>query len=738
MHAASRPQRPRRVPIRSARDQIFGSCWSPTEACGRGAALHRLARFAGVAGLLLACAAASADERLPEVVVTAPALRDETPAPRDPTAFATVIETREAATSVETLTDVLSDTVGVQVRRFGGLGDFSTVSVRGFSPGQVQVYLDGVPLSRADNEVVNLSDLPLDAIDHVEVYRGVTPLVFAQSGPGGVVNVVTRRPGAEPFAAGSASYGSFETRKADLAAGGSHGAVDALVFAQYLGSKGDFRFTNEMSTPQTSDDVRETRVNNAFNQGDVTARLVYRAAPLTLAFTSETFAKSQGVPGRDTVQSTTGHRDTERQLTHLDLATAPRGPWSIGLDGSLFGLFQREVFTADGEPDRGFPKTDATNLSSTVGGQLVGRGAIGRYQVPGVLVASSVERFVESNGVGSSAVSPGTAPPRTRTRLTLAGEDELVLLDDRLSIVPNLRWEFFHDVFPGDPLVKVPSEQVSGSHTQDFFTPRLGIRADVGWDVTVLGNVGRSARVPNLSELFGNNGVVAGNQHLKPETATSWDLGFRARSPWTNAVVTDATLESAYFWSDVDDVIVLVPSSVNVFTPKNIAAATIRGEEVALRMSVMDRFLVTANFTHQDARDATAGSNYDGNRLPNRPANEAYARLELTWSPGRPLPLGAFGRRLWPGRAYYDIDFIADNFLNRANTERVGSRAYNGLGLDLTLPWAGLHVAWELKNFTNDQTVDALGFPLPGRSMFVTVSYGFGTKAPAAGGAAEK
>ena len=186
---------------------------------------------------------ATAEERLPEVVVTAPPVRDGTPAPRDPTAFATVLETREAATSVETLTDVLADTVGVQVRRFGGLGDFSTVSVRGFSPGQVQIYLDGVPLSRADNEVVNLSDLPLDAVDHIEVYRGVTPLVFAQSGPGGVVNVVTRRPGAAPLVAASASYGSFDTRKVSLAAGGTHESVDALVFAQYLGSASDFRFS---------------------------------------------------------------------------------------------------------------------------------------------------------------------------------------------------------------------------------------------------------------------------------------------------------------------------------------------------------------------------------------------------------------------------------------------------------------------------------------------------------------
>src|SRR5512144_3186217 len=268
-------------------------------------------RLAVVAAVAVSTAS-TAEERLPEVVVTAPPIRTTTPSPRDPTAFSTIVETREAATSVETLTDVLANTVGVQVRRFGGLGDFSTVSVRGFSPGQVQIYLDGVPLSRADNEVVNLSDLPLDAVDHVEVYRGVTPLVFAQSGPGGVVNVVTRRPGAAPLVAASASYGSFETRKANFAVGGSHGAVDALVFGQYLGSAGDFRFTNENRTPDdTSDDQRETRINNAFDQGDVTARVAYRADPLTAALTADAFAKSQGVPGDAGAQSSTGHQDTQ-------------------------------------------------------------------------------------------------------------------------------------------------------------------------------------------------------------------------------------------------------------------------------------------------------------------------------------------------------------------------------------------------------------------------------------------
>jgi iron complex outermembrane receptor protein len=665
-----------------------------------------------------------AEERLPEIVVTAPPLRDDTPAPRDATAFASVIETRDAPTSVETLTEVLSNTVGVQVRRFGGLGDFSTVSVRGFSPGQVQIYLDGVPLSRADNEVVNLSDLPLDAIDHIEVYRGMTPLVFAQSAPGGVVNVVTRRPGTTPLAAASASYGSFDTRKGALAGATSRGPWEGFAFAQYLGSEGDFPFTNGKETETTADDVEKRRINNAFDQGALTARLVYRAAPMTLALTTDSFVKSQGLPGPETKQSPTGHRDTFRQIAHLDLAVAPTSSLPFGIDASLFGVVQDQTFTAN-DINGPFLPTDVVDHSTTIGGQVVTRGTLGAHHVPGVLIASSVERFVDRNAIETGALRTGTSPARTRTRLAVAGEDEILLFADRLSIVPSLRWEVFRDVFPGDDRVKDPSEHVAGTRTQDFWTPRLGVRAEFVKGFTLLGNGGRSARIPNLTELFGDNGVVRGRPDLRPEVAVSWDAGFRVQSPWTTSVLTDAALEGAYFASDLTDVIVLVRSSVSTFRPENIGAATIRGQEVSGRFALWDRVLATANYTHQDTRDEGDEDFARGNQLPGRPAHEVYARLELVWSRDRPLP---FAARLWPGRIFYDFDFIADNVLNRSkiNPEIVGSRTYHGVGVQLTLPFADVRVAWEVKNLTDDQTADALAFPLPGRAMFVTVSYGFG------------
>ena len=151
-----------------------------------------------------------------------------------------------------------------------------------------------------------------------------------------------------------------------------------------------------------------------------------------------------------------------------------------------------------------------------------------------------------------------------------------------------------------------------------------------------------------------------------------------------------------------------------------------------MRLALWDRLLVTGNYTHQRALDASDDPNLHGNQLPYRPANEAYARVEVPWSPARPLPLGALGPRLWPGRVFVDVDLMAGNFLDVANTEFVSSRIYLGLGLDVVLPWHGVRLSWEAKNLTNDQTEDVAGFPLPGRAFFATVSYGFGTPPPLA------
>jgi hypothetical protein len=84
---------------------------------------------------------------------------------------------------------------------------------------------------------------------------------------------------------------------------------------------------------------------------------------------------------------------------------------------------------------------------------------------------------------------------------------------------------------------------------------------------------------------------------------------------------------------------------------------------------------------------------------------------------------------------YYDVDLIADNVLTRSriNPRRCRAARIIGVGLSLTLPWARRagHVGGEEPDRTTRPPTRS-AFPLPGRSMFVTASYGFGAPSPAA------
>jgi iron complex outermembrane receptor protein len=661
----------------------------------------------------IARARAAEERQLGEVVVTAPPVEEG--ARRSPTAFATVVDTSAAPTEMETLAEALAETVGVQVRRFGGLGDFSTVSIRGFSAGQVQVYLDGVPLSRADNEVVNLSDLPLDAVERVEVYRGTTPLAFAQSGPGGVVNVITRRPGERPLTAASVSYGSFETRKADAVSSNRIGPWEYLAFGHYLGSRGDFTYTNDLGTATPADDREETRVNNDFNLGNLTARLGYRpAGPLAASLTADSFFREEGVPGVGVAQARDARLRTFRQLAHLDVDLLPASA-PLEVSGGAYGLYERQNFRdRDGEI---FVASDTDDRTAAGGGQLLLRGALGAHHLPGLFLATGYEHFAADDKLDPR----GTPPARTRLRGTIGAEDEIVALGDRLSIVPGLRWEIFRDDFPGEPGLPVPL-QTGGTTVRDFFSPRLGVRAVPLRGLTLLGNLGRYARVPNLAELFGNRGVVLGNPRLRPEVAWNWDLGGRLDVPaW--GPLDRMRLEYAYFDNSIDDLIILRQVSLTLVRPDNVAAASLTGHELSARARLARRLGLLANYTRQETRDESEVPFFRGKELPGRPRDEAFFRAELTWSRAHPVPGMP---RMWPGRVFYEVNVIAENFLDRANERRVSSRVLHGTGLELRLPWQRLRVALEVKNAGDDQQEDVLGFPLPGRAVFGTVSYGFG------------
>jgi outer membrane receptor protein involved in Fe transport len=149
----------------------------------------------------------------------------------------------------KSLPDLLDEVPGVYVRRVSGTGQYTTTSVRGSSPTQVNIYVDGVPFNLASEAAADLSTIPVNDVERVEVYRGTVPARFSGAPIGGAINIVTKRP--KTFSAeGSAGARTFGGRQFSLSVNGPAekgkllGGGKFLLSADEERSLGDFKYKN--------------------------------------------------------------------------------------------------------------------------------------------------------------------------------------------------------------------------------------------------------------------------------------------------------------------------------------------------------------------------------------------------------------------------------------------------------------------------------------------------------------
>jgi vitamin B12 transporter len=108
--------------------------------------------------------------------------------------------------------EVIQYIPGVYVEFNGGLGSQATASIQGSDFRQVAVYRDNVPLNMLANPMTDLSYIPVESIERIEVYKGAASSAWG-SALGGVINIVTKEPDlTKPFTGNvQNSYGEFDT-----------------------------------------------------------------------------------------------------------------------------------------------------------------------------------------------------------------------------------------------------------------------------------------------------------------------------------------------------------------------------------------------------------------------------------------------------------------------------------------------------------------------------------------------
>jgi len=150
--------------------------------------------------------------QLPEIVVTA--TREATPK-QDVAANITVIDRQDIENMpAATAGEVLQHIPGVSIEANGGPGAMTTARIQGSETRHVAVFVDGVPLNMLANPLTDLTLLPVETIDRIEVYKGAASSAWG-SALGGVINIITKEPDPDkPLTANiRSSYGKANTSK---------------------------------------------------------------------------------------------------------------------------------------------------------------------------------------------------------------------------------------------------------------------------------------------------------------------------------------------------------------------------------------------------------------------------------------------------------------------------------------------------------------------------------------------
>jgi len=546
----------------------------------------------------------------------------------------------------------------------------------------------------------------MDSVDRIEVFRGFTPVRFASSGAASVINIITRKDMAGEFG-GSVSYGSFNTAKVSLHGGQEIAGGTATQFLTYRHTDGDFTFKDDTPDPianPAGETVKHKRINNDADSADVMLRWtrpVLGGAALTL--TGNGYYKDEGTPGPATDQQPLARYEEGRGIFSAAVDTGRGTTASVDL------TVLREIVTDPKDPDNDIPglgrPPKARNTTVALGTGAARSLAVGELQ----LFEGSFEATYESFEADYSG-TPEELPQRwqQRARFAMAAGDDINIARLRTVLSPQLRFESVWNFFDGQALYPPIEDDDLDEGCDNSVDPRLGVRVDPVPGVTVKGNIGTYFRPPNFGELFGDDGFTAANPSLSPETGTNRDIGFLLRPP-TRRLVHDVALEYAYFDNDVDDMIVFVASGNRIPRPHNVGSARVTGHELRLELGGPYDTSLAANYTHQDAENRTPFPEFEGKQLPSLPRDEVYVRTAL-----------AHG--LWS--LFYDLEYRSSVYLDQANLlERSPAYTTHSLTLELRPFATDLRLLVQAQNLTNEQVDDVVGYPLPGRAFYVTLSY---------------
>ncbi|MDG5816028.1 TonB-dependent receptor [Chitinispirillales bacterium ANBcel5] len=568
---------------------------------------------------------------LEEVVVTARRRQELL----EKTQSYTIIKPEEWQGTTKSVADVIAEQTGVQTRRYGGVGSFQTVSMRGVQGGRVLVLLDGIPLNSAMGGAVDLGAISSERIGEIEIYKGITPGKFGGNALGGVINIRSKRETDEHSVNSRTSRGAYGFKNYHVEVSSPfNNHLNLFGSVEYTGSENNWPYMDRNRTPHNPDDDRiETVKNHHYS------RFEARAHPSINIFNDRTL-----ITGISYSTSESGIPAEEGAVNR----TANHGRENITLNAVLKSDETHRTSTFLFTPEAGYirwsSRTFWTSLDESMGTSHGGITSVRNGQG-----LSETDLHV----INLSCVSDIVFTDNFAAQISLHGKHSQILTNTEVTSFPRGDWpgssqeatlaknlnltipigkrEF--GVSTGGSLKGLRSSTDGGYNRAFEMTIQPSVTVDYPWSLStglhfrpfhssvIYFNAARFSHVPSLREKFGSNGAVLPNPDLKEETGLSFEAGGRYLGE-------RFFFESVFFRNEIKNGIVLLNDG-NMTKPVNMGRVLSSGIEVSSWYKPLDLLKAEVKATIQNVENRTRLYNYYGNMVPNEPNFSGIAKLTL-------------------------------------------------------------------------------------------------------------
>ena len=645
-----------------------------------------------------------------ETVIVSAALVDQ-PLSRTPDSV-TVITGRELESRQQfMLGAALRFVPGITVQQSGGPGTLTSVFTRGGESDYTLVLVDGVR-ANAFGGGIDLSQVPLEDVERIEVVRGPQSALYGSDAIAGVVQVITRS-GGKPSAQAQVEGGSRDMRRAAGATTGEVNGVRWHLGANYFEDAG-FTGTGASGKTVSNDDAQERQGSGSIGWRHATSGADIQGAWAYV----DTDRGSPGPFGSDPARRFTGPDVVSRGTTRR---TSGSLRWVQPWFGAGSRVRQRVEFD-EADYDLTFKSAFGTSEGTThrtharVQTDVTARAALG--------FSGGFEWLGERGG--STFITAGSAGeiPVERGVLGVFGEGRWTA-GDRATVTAGLRGErITRDALPGDPLAFTPrpdfpeetitsiNPKIAAAVLVSGSSPDSGARA---W-TRLRGSFGTGIRPPDAFEI-----AFTDNSGLKPERSKSGELGV------TQALAGGAVqLDATAFLNNYSDLIISVGrafSGVSRYRTDNISNARARGLEASAAARMAAGFDIRAAYTFLDSEilavsgAVTAQAPYAvGDPLLRRPRHQGS--IDAAWTRGNG---GAFAQVVIRGETLDAEPAFGPSgglYPNPGHTVANLGGSWK--------PVRTVELFARVLNLFDRSYEEVLGYPAPGRTAYVGARFAVG------------